>query len=142
MTSYSQAVPQLEVLRHFDKVKLIVPVLLGLFVGLLMNNSWLTFLYYFNGVASGFSDPIFGKDVSFYLFTLPVYEIISSTLLLILGVSLVVSVLNYILKGALLLTPKGPVFEQTASAHLSVIGSLIFLVLAGKACGGGTGHSA
>jgi len=38
-----------------------------LLVGLLLNNSWLTFLYYVNGVASGFSDPIFGKDVSFYL---------------------------------------------------------------------------
>ena len=130
MTFYSQAIPQLDILRHFDTLKIIVPIVIGLFVGLLLNNSWLTFLYYFNGVASGFSDPIFGKDVSFYLFTLPVYEIISATLLFILGVSLVVSALNYILKGALFLTQKGIVSEQAASAHLSVIGSLIFLVLA------------
>jgi len=85
MTAYSQAIPQLDILRHFDKVKVIVPIVIGLFVGLLLNNNWLTFLYYFNGVASGFSDPIFGKDVSFYLFTLPAYEIISTTLLLIWG---------------------------------------------------------
>ena len=133
MTAYSQAVPQLDILRHFDKVKIIVPIVLGLFVGLLLNNSWLTFLSYFNGVASGFSDPIFGKDVSFYLFTLPAYEIISTTLLLVFGVSLVFSALNYLLKGALILTPKGIVLERSASAHLSVIVSLIFLVLAGKA---------
>ena len=83
--------------------------------------------------ASGFSDPIFGKDVSFYLFTLPVHEIISAILLFILGVSFVVSALNYILKGAILLSPKGIVAERVASSHLSVIGSLIFLVFAWKA---------
>lgn len=133
MTSYSQAIPQLDILKHFDRLKIIVPIGIGLFAGLMLNNSWLKFLYYFNAVDSGYSDPIFRKDVSFYLFTLPVYEIISSTLMLILGVSLVVAALNYILKGAVLLTPKGVVSEQAASAHLSVIGSLIFLVLAGKA---------
>ncbi len=133
MTAYSQAIPQLDILRHFDKLKIILPIVIGLLVGLLLNNSWLTFLYYFNGISSGFSDPIFGKDVSFYLFTLPAYEIISATLLLILGVSLVVSALNYILKGALLLTQKGIVSEKAASAHLSILFSLIFLVLAGKA---------
>ncbi len=133
MTSYSQAIPQLDILRHFDRLKIIVPVGIGLFAGLLISNSWMTFLYYFNAADSGYSDPIFGKDVSFYLFTLPVYEIISSTLMLILGVSLIVAALNYILKGAVLLTPKGVVSERAASAHLSVIGSLIFLLLAGKA---------
>lgn len=133
MASYSQAIPQLDILRHFDKVKIIVPALVGLFAGLLLNNSWLTFLYYFNGVASGFSDPIFGKDVSFYLFTLPVHEIISSGFLFILGISFVVSALNYILKGAVLLSPKGIVSERAASSHLSVVGSLIFLLFAWKA---------
>lgn len=133
MASYSQAIPQLDILRHFDKVKIIVPALVGLFAGLLLNNSWLTFLYYFNGVASGFSDPIFGKDVSFYLFTLPVYEILSMVFLFVLGISFVVSALNYILKGAILLSPKGIASERAPSSHLSVLGSLIFLLFAWKA---------
>ena len=133
MASFSQAIPQLDILRHFDKVKIILPVIIGLFAGLLLNSSWLTFLYYFNGAASGFSDPIFGKDISFYLFTLPVHEIISAVVLVILGISFVVSALNYILKGAILLNPKGIVSERAASSHLSVLGSLIFLVFAWKA---------
>ena len=132
MTSYSQAMPQLDILRHFDRLKIIVPAGIGVFMGLLLSNSWMTFLYYLNAANSGYADPIFGKDVSFYLFSLPVYEIISTALLFVLGVSLVLSVLNYVLKGALLLTPKGLVAERAASAHLSVIGSFIFLVLAGK----------
>ena len=133
VTSYSQSAPQLDVLRYFDQLKIIVPIGIGLLAGLMLNSSWLKFLYYFNAENSGYSDPIFGKDVSFYLFTLPVYEIISSALMFILGASLIIVALNYILKGAVLLTPKGIVSEQAASSHLSVIGSLIFLVLAGKA---------
>ena len=127
---HNQAMPQLGILRHFDRIKIIVPVLIGLFVGLLLNNNWLTFLYYLNGVDSGYSDPIFGKDISFYLFTLPVYEIISSVLLLILVLSLVISALNYVLKGAVFFTRKGISSERYASAHFSVIGFFIFLVLA------------
>jgi uncharacterized protein len=133
LTSFGQALPPLDILRHIDKAKTVVPAVMGLLSGLVVNGSWLTFLYYLNGAASGYSDPIFGKDVSFYLFALPVYEIISTMLLFILGVSLVVSALNYLLKGAVFLTQKGIIAERYASAHLSVIASLIFLVLAFKA---------
>ncbi len=133
MSSYSQAIPQLDILRHFDRLKIILPVGIGLLAGSILNTNWLKFLYYFNAVDSGHADPIFGKDASFYLLTLPVYEIISSTLMLILGVSFIVAALNYILKGAVIFTPKGIISEQAASAHLSVAGSLIFIVLAAKA---------
>lgn len=132
MTFGNQAMPQLNVLRHFDRLKIIVPVLIGWVTGLSLKNNWLSFLYYFHRVDSGYSDPIFGKDVSFYLFTLPAYEIISSLLMFILVISLALSALIYVLKGAVFLTKKGMLFERSASAHLSVIGSLIFLVLALK----------
>ena len=127
---HNQAIPQLGILRHFDRIKIIVPILVGLFVGVLLNNNWLTFLYYLNAADSGYSDPIFGKDVSFYLFTLPLFEVISSVLLFILVVSLVISALNYVLKGAVFFTRKGIISERYASAHFSVIGFFIFLVLA------------
>ncbi len=130
MSFHEQAIPQVGILRHFDKVKVFAPILIGLFAGLVLNNNWLTFLYYLNGVDSGYSDPIFGKDISFYLFTLPAYEIISSVLLLILTASLVISALNYALKGAVFFNRTGISSERSASAHFSVIGFLIFLVLA------------
>ena len=132
MTFGNQPIPQLNVLRHFDRLKIIVPILIGWFAGLSLSNNWLDFLYYFNRVDSGYSDPIFGKDVSFYLFTIPAYEIISSLLMFILVASLALSALNYILKGAVFMTQKGIISERSASAHLSVIVSLIFLVLALK----------
>jgi uncharacterized membrane protein (UPF0182 family) len=133
LTSYSQALPPFDILRLFDRLKLIVPAGVAVFSGMVVNGNWMKFLYYINGVDAGKVDPIFGKDFSFYFFTLPAYEVIATLLLFILGVSLVVSALNYLIKGAVLLSPKGIVLERAALAHLSVITSLIFLVLAGKA---------
>lgn len=132
MTFGNQPMPQLNILKYFDRLKIVVPIMIGWFTGLFLSNSWLTFLYYFNRVDSGYADPIFGKDVSFYLFTIPAYETISSILMFILVASLALSALNYLLKGAVFMTQRGIIFERSASAHLSVVGSLIFLVLALK----------
>ncbi|HWX42372.1 MAG TPA: UPF0182 family protein [Blastocatellia bacterium] len=43
-----------------------------------MSQSWPDFALYLHGAPAGASDPIFNHDVSFYLFTLPVLELISS----------------------------------------------------------------
>ena len=34
-------------------------------------SSWEKFLLYFNGTKAGLTDPIFGKDIGFYMFSLP-----------------------------------------------------------------------
>jgi len=132
LTFGNQLMPQPNIVRYFDYLKIIVPVFIGSFTGLLFNNEWLKFLYYFNGVSAGYADPIFGKDISFYLFTLPAYEIMSSGLMFILVASFIVCALNYIVKGAVFMTPQGITSERAVSAHLSVLGALIFLVLALK----------
>ncbi len=51
---------------------------LAVFVGLIAQGQWLMFLRYANAVAFGASDPIFHQDVSFYVFTMPVYQFLVS----------------------------------------------------------------
>ncbi|HEY5883572.1 MAG TPA: UPF0182 family protein [Pyrinomonadaceae bacterium] len=53
-------------------------VAFGLFYGFAMMRMWERFALYSNQIATSAVDPIFGKPISFYLFTLPVYELISS----------------------------------------------------------------
>ncbi|MCI0486697.1 MAG: UPF0182 family protein [Blastocatellia bacterium] len=43
-----------------------------------MSQEWSAFALYLNGSAAGVTDPIFNRDVSFYLFTLPVLDMLSS----------------------------------------------------------------
>ncbi|MBI5100661.1 MAG: UPF0182 family protein [Nitrospirae bacterium] len=133
VTPYNQSLPQFDLTKNFDRLKIAVPVGAGLLTGAVFGGNWLPFLYYFNGAAAGHVDPVFGKDISFYLFALPFHEIISTTLLLLLGISVAVSAINYALKGALFITPKGIVSERYASAHLMILGALVFLGLAYKA---------
>src|SRR6202171_5367796 len=59
----------------------VVSVLAGLVFGLGMRQSWRSFALYFHKSSTDLSDPIFNKPLSFYLFTLPVYDLISAWLL-------------------------------------------------------------
>jgi len=129
MPLHIHAMPQLDILKHVDKLKVIVPVLLGLFVAVLYAGNWLTFITYLHASDFTYVDPIFNKNASFYVFTLPVLEIVSGSVMLILGVSLISSALLYLLKGAIFIHPHGIGAEKAVRIHLSILGSLLFLVL-------------
>jgi uncharacterized membrane protein (UPF0182 family) len=58
----------------------ILSALIALLYATSMSQSWSRFALYLNAHAAGASDPVFGKDVSFYLFTLPVLELLSGWL--------------------------------------------------------------
>jgi uncharacterized protein len=55
----------------------IVSIVFALGYGLYFSNQWEAFSLYFNQNATAATDPIFNNSVSFYLFTLPVFEILN-----------------------------------------------------------------
>jgi uncharacterized membrane protein (UPF0182 family) len=118
------------VLDHLGTLKLIIPAFFGLMVALLSYGNWFTFLSFSNAASVGYADPIFHRDASFYLFSLPVFEIISGAALLLLGASLVFAAVLYIVRGAVYVDRRRVAVERVPAAHLSVLGALIFFVLA------------
>ena len=58
----------------------IVTGLFSLIYGLGMKDEWNSFALYLNQAPTTGSDPIFGKPIGFYLFTLPVYDTVVSWL--------------------------------------------------------------
>ncbi len=56
----------------------IVSIISALGYGLFFSGNWEKFALYFNQQAMAMTDPIFNHSVSFYLFTLPIYELLSS----------------------------------------------------------------
>jgi len=80
--------------RFFRPVAWIVAVVFGLIYGVAMNSNWQAFALYFHQPAAERLDPIFNKPLSFYLFSLPVYDSISSWLVT-LTVVLLVAALGY-----------------------------------------------
>ncbi|HYY59006.1 MAG TPA: UPF0182 family protein, partial [Pyrinomonadaceae bacterium] len=68
-----------------------VSIIFGLIYGLGMSAEWQPFALYLNQPATTGSDPIFNKPLGFYLFTLPVYQLLNSWLVMLTFVILCAS---------------------------------------------------
>ena len=75
----------------------ILAVLFGFFYGLAMKGDWQTFALYFNRAATAAPDPIFQKPLGFYLFSLPLYDLISGWLITLAFVVLCASIVYSLL---------------------------------------------
>ncbi|HEU5452308.1 MAG TPA: UPF0182 family protein, partial [Terriglobales bacterium] len=60
-----------------------VSVLIALLTATAMMAMWQTFALYWHTPASGATDPIFGRSLTFYLFALPVWQLVSGWLLML-----------------------------------------------------------
>src|SRR6185369_3757434 len=69
-------------------------------------NNWLGWLSYFNAVPFGDRDPLFGRDVAFYVFKLPVLESLRGQALAIAALTLVGCGALYVLSGSFVLEPR------------------------------------
>lgn len=89
---------------------------------------WETFLLYFNGVPFDRTDPVFNKDFSFYIFTLPALELLRSWLLNVTVTIMFASAAIYFV--AALLRGKRLSFEGGMRIHLLLMGSLFMVLVA------------
>ena len=69
----------------------------SIILALEVQDQWELFLRYLNAVPFGQIDPIFNKDVGFYVFTLPVYQFVRTWLLELVIVALLGAVVAYAL---------------------------------------------
>lgn len=86
--------------RFVRPVSWVITILFALFYGLDMKGAWQTFALYFNQAQVATLDPVFHKPVSFYLFSLPLYDLISSWLITLSFVVLCASVIYSLLAAA------------------------------------------
>jgi uncharacterized protein len=97
-----------------------------------MSSAWPEFAKYLNAVDGGVTDPIFNRDVSFYLFKLPVLDLISGWLvtitLILFAVATGVSLYVWYVEKAQGFG--GAETRSRATAAVSAAGALLALVLA------------
>ncbi|MGB3511913.1 MAG: UPF0182 family protein [Microcoleaceae cyanobacterium] len=74
-------------------------VLISLSAAAATSPAWETFLKFLKATDFQLQDPIYQRDIGFYLFTLPLYEGIKNWLLTLLFCGLVIAVVVYALKG-------------------------------------------
>ncbi len=79
----------------FGLVSTIVSAVLAVIFAVVAMTQWQNILWYLNQVSAGTTDPIFQKDISFYLYSLPVYQFFSNISLSIFGILIVAALITF-----------------------------------------------
>ncbi|MEO8909217.1 MAG: UPF0182 family protein [Gemmatimonadaceae bacterium] len=116
--------------RTLTKLFLPAALLLAFFTALSASASWMTFLKGFNGVAVGVRDPLFGRDISFYLFSLPLISGVLSTLITLTFLSTVAVTGMYWMRNDITLPPRRASAKPRASRHIGALLVILFVLLA------------
>ena len=104
--------------------------LLALLVAALEVGNWGIILQFFYHVPYGADDPLFNKDISFYLFVLPAYILVKNWMLLTLVLSALFAAAIYWVHGDIEYNIHHRSMSPTAIAHGSALLALLFVVKA------------
>jgi hypothetical protein len=116
--------------KIFKLLGLFVAVFGGILSALWGSSLWAQVLAFFNSVNTGTMDPIFGKDLSFYLFKLPLYESLSGYAGFLLFITILAVAAGYAARGGFLVLGNRVSFVKHAKEHLTLLIFLFFVKLA------------
>lgn len=118
-----------DALRRFSGIGLIaLSAVAALISGAAMAAKWSVFRLAFAAVPFGQTDPQFGRDLSFFFFTLPALRTVADWLMGTLAVTLVLTAAVHVLTGSLRPWARLKGFDPHVKAHLSVLGGLMIVV--------------
>ena len=106
----------------------LVALVFGIPAGLRLAEGWQTVLTWLNATPFGKTDPIFGWDISFFVFTLPFLELVVSFLLHLVVLSLVVSIVASYLYGGLQVVPR-PHATVPVRRHLGILAAVASVII-------------
>ena len=104
--------------------------LLALFAGSSFAGEWTTWLQFINGVPFGTKDPLFGMDVSFFMFDYPFIRMVLNFLFTAVIISIILAGITHYLYGGFRLQSPGVHASRAARAHLSVLLGVFVLLKA------------
>lgn len=106
-----------------------IAVVLSLFFALILSGNWTRVLQYFNPTAFNQSDPLFGLDIGFYVFKLPIWQLLNFWLGGLFLYGLIAVSLTYVLSGDSFSQGKFPGFSRQQLRHLYALGGALMLSL-------------
>jgi uncharacterized membrane protein (UPF0182 family) len=102
--------------------------LVAIVAALILSAQWMPALMFLHGVPVGETEPLFGRDIGFYLFQLPAISAALSALVALTLVSLVGTALFYATRGDIAIGPRRIAIETRPARHLGVLLALLFVL--------------
>jgi hypothetical protein len=123
--------------RRLARLALWFSITIALAFGLSGASNWLAWLSAFHAVPFDQRDPLFGRDVAFYVFKLPVLQIVRQQAMISTVLALLASGLYYVLSGSFVIESRHGVafwprvrLIPSARRHLGVLGAILFTLMA------------
>jgi len=124
-----------------EKMMPLTLVICSLLAGLVFSFQWNVILKFFNATSFSVLDPVFGNDISYYVFSLPFYKSILGFLFGTTLFNLFISILVYLLyinpfkltnlsDAGNVIIRIGEGFKGKAKIHLSILSGIFFILIA------------
>ncbi|MBD2507664.1 UPF0182 family protein [Nostoc muscorum FACHB-395] len=107
-----------------------IAVILSPIFAFILFQHWPKVLQYFHPTPFNSTDPLFGRDISFYIFSLPLWELLELWLMGLCLYGFVAVTLTYLLSADSLSQGIFPGFSPQQQRHLFGMGGLLMLVVA------------
>ncbi|MFA6451110.1 MAG: UPF0182 family protein [bacterium] len=123
--------PGIETLgKHIRTLMIAASAFLSVLIGIEASSRWDMLLQFQNPTSFGRTDPVFGRDISYFVFQLPFINYMYQWLTVALFFGIVLSVAVYAYKRGLIITNRGVHFKPTLYSHLSILIALFFIIKA------------
>ncbi len=103
-------------------------VLIGWFLSMYPSSHWLEVLMYLRQSPFGSTDPIFERDIAFYVFSLPVFEMLRNFLTVSLVFTVIATAVVYYYREGILIAPQAVHIAPHVRAHAGILLALFFAV--------------
>jgi uncharacterized protein len=114
-----------------QRLLLPVAILLGLFAASQAASHWESLLLFLNSVPFGLEDPLFGRDIGFYVFRLPALSALYGWFSFTLGLTFLATAFTYLVYRGVQYTQRGLFLSERARLHLLSLVAIIVLIKAG-----------
>ncbi|HJS44473.1 MAG TPA: UPF0182 family protein [Gemmatimonadales bacterium] len=122
--------PAVDVARLVRRMALPAALVLSLFIGLAASSAWLPVLQFLNQTPFGATDPVYGRDIAYYVFTLPIVGGALGLLMFLTIIALLACGAVYAIRGDVVVFGKNVTVEPSARMHLALLLGLLLLLTA------------
>ncbi len=126
----ADSAPRLNVTVALRRLSVPLSLGIGLVAGFAATAAWEVVLRAIFGVPFGIADPVFSRDIGFYVFALPAFSTVLAFLLTLTTLSLLLVVPVYAVRGDIVPSPRRLRIEPSAGVHIAILLAVFFVVTA------------
>ncbi|MCC6774828.1 MAG: UPF0182 family protein [Gemmatimonadaceae bacterium] len=130
LVKMGEAVEPVDIAGMAQRLRKPVSIFFGVFFGLGASATWDTVLQWYHRTPFGISDPIFQRDIGYYVFTLPALSVVLGLLSTLAFITLLAVVPVYFFRGDVVVAPRRLRIEPAAGVHLAILLAIPFVLTA------------